>query len=84
MPAGRPPNIEPATAYDYRHYIELVQAIATGKRTVLHELMRLWEVPVDRMWCDMDGYPTFDGMTIMLTRYVTGYVPDYVKQEPRP
>jgi hypothetical protein len=67
---SRPPNTKPATAYDYRRYIVLVQAIATGERRALQALMTAWAVPVQRMWCDSAGYPTWDGMCYMLSNYV--------------
>jgi hypothetical protein len=42
---GRKPNIEPATAFDYRRYILLVQVLATSESDEpIRELCALWEV----------------------------------------
>jgi len=44
---GRKPNIEPATAYDYRRYIALVQVLATSRNDEpIRELCALWGVEV--------------------------------------
>ena len=41
---GRKPSNEPATAYDYRRAIALVQVLATYDEKKVLELCRMWEV----------------------------------------
>lgn len=48
MTSGRKPNIEPATAYDYRRYLALVQVLAiednTQQEKAILALCQGWEV----------------------------------------
>lgn len=45
MKRGRPPaNGQPATAWDYRRYIELVQVLATGDEETIRALCEAWGV----------------------------------------
>lgn len=44
---GRPRNNQPATAYDYRHYITLVQVLASSRSDEgIRELCSAWGVEV--------------------------------------
>jgi hypothetical protein len=47
MPPGRPPNRQPALAYDYRRYIALVQVLArAGDDEAIRALCEQWEVEI--------------------------------------
>lgn len=44
MTPGRPPNTPPATAYDYRHHIELTQVLALNNWKAVLALCDAWGV----------------------------------------